>query len=76
MQAEYNALSMAMKDVLPLQELFRTAEGALGISKNHLTTFKTTAHEDNQEAEKLANLDPVRNSLRSKQYGVRTHWFR
>ena len=76
MQAEYNALSMAMKDVLPLQELFRTVGGSLGISKDHLTTFKTTVHEDNQGAQKLANLDPGHNTPRSKHYGVRTHWFR
>lgn len=76
MQAEYNALSMAMKDVLPLQELFRTVGESVGIGKEHLTQFKTTVHEDNQGAMKLANLEPGHNTRRSKHYGVRTHWFR
>ena len=76
MQAEYNALSMAMKDVLPLQELFRTVGASVGIGEEHLTQFKTTVHEDNQGALKLANLEPGHNTPRSKHYGVRTHWFR
>lgn len=76
MQAEYNALSMAMKDVLPLQELFRTVGESVGIGQDHLTSFKTTIHEDNQGAMKLANLEPGHNTPRSKHYGVRTHWFR
>lgn len=42
MQAEYNALSMSMKDVLPLQELFSTVGVAVGISKDHLTSRRTT----------------------------------
>ena len=76
MQAEYNALSMAMKEVLPLQELFRTVGASVGIGEEHLTQFKTTVHEDNQGALKLANLEPGHNTPRSKHYGVRTHWFR
>ena len=76
MQAEYNALSMSMKDVLPLQELFSTVGVAVGISKDHITSFKITVHEDNQGALRLANLEPGHNTPRSKHYGIRTHWFR
>ena len=76
MQAEYNALSMAMKDVIPLQELFQTVGASVGIGNDHLTQFKTTIHEDNQGALNLANLEPGHTTPRSKHYGVRTHWFR
>ena len=76
MQAEYNALSLAMKDVIPLQELFKTVGKSVGIAEEHTTTFRTTVWEDNQGAQKLANLHPGQSTPRSKHYGVRVHWFR
>ena len=76
MHAEYNALSMAMKDVLPLQELFKTIGGSVGIGEDHLTSFKTTVYEDNMGALRLAQLEPGQHTPRSKHYGVKTHWFR
>ena len=41
-----------------------------------LVTFKTTVHEDNQGALALANLEPGRNTPRSKFYALKYHWFR
>ena len=38
--------------------------------------FQATAHEDNQGALKLANLEDGRNTPRSKFYALRLHWFR
>ena len=59
MEAEYNALSFAMKDVIPMQELFKVIGPACGVSSDVITTFKTTVYEDNQGAQKLANKAPV-----------------
>ena len=76
MEAEYNALSMAMKDVLPIQTLFRAVGQGVGIEEGTLTTFKTKVWEDNAGALTLANLEPGRMTPRSKHYGVKMHWFR
>ena len=58
MQSEYSALSLAMKDVIPLQELFKTVGGSVGILDKHLASFKTKVCKDNQGAQKLAKLHP------------------
>jgi hypothetical protein len=66
MESEYNALSMSMREVLPLQNLTTTIRRALGLEGIGLTEFKaanrkedkflkTTVHEDNDGAMKLAN---------------------
>ena len=75
-EAEYNALSMVMRLVLPLRELFTTLGSALGISKHYMTTFRTTVWEDNHAAEIIANLEPGRQTPRSKHYAIKQHWFR
>ena len=76
MEAEYNALSMAMKSVLPLLELLRVVGKQVGLSEEQLTSFKTTVWEDNAGALTLANLEPGRITPRSKFYAIRYHWFR
>jgi hypothetical protein len=76
MMAEYYALSTAMRDVLPLRNLIMTVAKAMGIPEEHLSTFKVTCWEDNESARILANLDPGRNTPRSKFYDVKVHWFR
>jgi hypothetical protein len=87
MESEYNALSMSMRDVLPLQNLTNTIVKALGLEGIGLTEFKarnrkedkflkTTVHEDNDGAMKLAKMEPGRMTPRSKHYGVKYHWFR
>ena len=75
-KADHNALSIAVRHVLPPQELCGTVGGSLGINKDDLTTFKTTVHKDNQGAQKLTNLNQGNNIPRSKHYDVQTHWFR
>jgi hypothetical protein len=76
MEAEYNALSASMRDVLPIQELLRTIGKAIGLNEETLTTFKTTIHEDNTGAWTLARLEPGRVTPRSKHYAIKLHWFR
>ena len=75
MMAEYYALSTALRDVLPLRDLVTTVSKAVGISEEHLSTFKVTCWEDNVGALTLANLVPGQNTPRSKHYDVKVHWF-
>jgi hypothetical protein len=60
MEAEYNALSMAMRDVLPLRNLTIEMSKGVGVSGNAPTTLKTTVWEDNNGAVKLATREPGR----------------
>jgi hypothetical protein len=53
MEAEYNALSMAMRDVLPLRNLAIEISKGVGMSGNLPTTFKTTVWEDDNGDLKL-----------------------
>ena len=76
MEAEYNALSEALKSVLPLRELLTHVAKGVGLSDDYTTTFKTTVWEDNAGALTLANMEPGRITPRSKYYAVKTHWFR
>jgi hypothetical protein len=60
--AEYYALSIAMRELLPLRETIKVL--AQGVKLNHpvATTFHATsvAHEDNMGALTLAEMDPGR----------------
>jgi hypothetical protein len=76
MEAEYNALSMAMKDVIPLQDLFKSVSHGIGLDDITSSTFKTTVWEDNMGCLKLAKLAPGQYTPRSKHYAVKYHWFR
>jgi hypothetical protein len=76
MEAEYSALSTAMRDLLPLRELLIALSPSITKNGRHPTTFRTTVHEDNTGALSLANLEPGRNTPRSKHYAVKLHWFR
>jgi hypothetical protein len=76
MEAEYNALSVAMRSVLPFQSLVHSVTKGIGMDEDHLTSFKTTVWEDNAGALTLANLEPGRITPRSKHYAIKYHWFR
>jgi hypothetical protein len=76
MEAEYNALSLTMRELLPFKELVTTVGVIVGFEDNQVTTIKTTVYEDNVGALPLANLEPGRGTPRSKHYAVKTHWFR
>ena len=75
MEAEYNALSTAMRDVIPMQTLFANIGGSIGLEAES-TTFKTTVWEDNMGCLKLARMEPGNYTPRSKHYAVKYHWFR
>jgi hypothetical protein len=75
MEAKYNALSMAMRDVLPLRNLTIEISKRVGMSGKTSTTFKTTHWEDTNDSLKLATMEPDRMTPRSNAYGVRYHWF-
>ena len=75
MEAEYNALSTAMKLVIPLLELLRTVGRGVAMSEEQRTKFKTTVWEDNMGALTLANMEPGRMTPRSKFYAIKYHWF-
>jgi hypothetical protein len=78
MEAEYSALSMAMRELLPFRELLLTLAPSIGIVATHSTHFQTTVHEDNAGALALANMEPGRITPRSSKhyYAVKMHWFR
>ena len=76
MEAEYSALSMAMKTVLPLRRVIKQLSIDIGLVSENLTTFKTRVHEDNNGCLTLSKLEPGRMTLRSKHYAVKYHWFR
>jgi hypothetical protein len=76
MEAEYNALSTSMRDLIPFRNMVNAVAAAFDISDEVLTQFRTTVHEDNSGALTLANMEPGRITPRSKHYAVRTHWFR
>ena len=76
MMAEYYALSMAMREVLPLRDLVKTLATGCDLVPRCLTTFRTTVWEDNMGALTLANLDPGQNTTRSRHFDSKVHWFR
>jgi hypothetical protein len=75
MMAEYYALSIAMREVLPLQELVKTVALGIKIDDKVQTDFKITVWEDNNGCLTLANLDPGQSTPRSKFYDSKVHWF-
>jgi hypothetical protein len=76
MEAEYNALSMSMREVIPLQRLTRAVASGVGLPEERVTSFKTTVWEDNSGALTLARMEPGRMTPRSKHYAIKYHWFR
>jgi hypothetical protein len=75
-ESEYNATTMAMRDVLSLKNLLKEIMGKIGIDGNAMAKFRTTLWEDNLGALKLGRLEPGRMIPCSKHYGVKYHWFR
>jgi hypothetical protein len=75
MEAEYVALSTAMKDLLPIIILIRELWKAVGLSENFVSNLHCKVHEDNAGALVLANLEPKHYTPRSKHYAIKYHWF-
>jgi hypothetical protein len=76
MEAEYNALSLSMREVLPFKRLVNAVSKSVGLTEDQLTLFRTTVWEDNNGALTLANMEPGRMTPRSKHYAIKYHWFR
>jgi hypothetical protein len=70
MEAEYTALSIALRAAIPLLEVIRYVISAFSLTSGSLLTFKTNVHEDNQGALKLANLEPGHHTPRFKFYAI------
>ena len=73
MEAEYNALSLCMRAVLPFIRTFRKILSGLGIERAEFMEFKTTVWEDNVRLT-LGRLEPGQMTPRSKHYAVKYHW--
>jgi len=76
MEAEYTALSVAMKALIPFRSLFKTVAIGIGLDSTKITTFKTTVWEDNVGALTFAQMEPGPMTPRSKHYAIKYHWFR
>ena len=76
MMAEHCALSIAMREALPLRSLISTLGDGLKLGHDVTGQFKVTVWEDNMGCLTLANLDPGQNTPRSKFYDSKVHWFR
>jgi hypothetical protein len=75
MMTEYYDLSIAMREVLPLQDLVQMAAHGIDINNKVQTDFKVTVWEDNNGYLTLTNLDPSQSTPRSKFYDNKVHWF-
>ena len=77
MEAEYTALSMSLRATIPFLSVAKAIIAGLHQSSDdQVVNFRATVHEDNQGALTLANLEPGRNTPRSKFYALKLHWFR
>jgi hypothetical protein len=76
MEAEYSALSTAMRYLLPFKPLVQTVVKTMNFGRVDSITFQTTIWVDNAGALILASLDPGQMTDRSKRYAVKYHWFR
>ena len=76
MEVEYVAMSMAMKDLIPLQRIVKAVCTGLELEADLIATIKSHMWEDNAGALDLARLEPPRMTPRSKHYSLKYHWFR
>jgi hypothetical protein len=75
MEAEYIAVSQAMRDLLPLRGLMDVLAKGLNIERSQLTKV-STVWEDNNGALALANKEAPMMTPRSKHIAIKYHWFR
>ena len=74
MEAEYIALSTAMRALLPMRRLHSSIAKAFNLPLDPKSQV-STVWEDNQAAQTLATIDPPRLTPRSKHIAVKYHWF-
>ena len=76
MEAEYIALSSAMREFIPLQRILLEITDKLKFDVVNASTLRSMIWEDNNGCLTLATLEPPRMTPRSKHYGTKYHWFR
>lgn len=74
-EAEYVALSTAMRELLPLRRLVKEVADSLKIERSELMKV-SSVWEDNNAAIILANAEYPNMTPRSKHIAVKYHWFR
>ena len=75
MEAEYVALSTAMKPLLHLRDLYFSTATTLSLPFSQDSRI-STVFEDNQACLALATTDPPHMTPRSKHIAIKYHWFR
>jgi hypothetical protein len=70
MEAEYNALSVTMRSVLPFQALVNSVTKGVSMDNENLTSFKTTVWEDNAGAPRNIRTWSHNSSLQALRYQV------
>ena len=75
MEAEYNALLMVMKDLIPFHNCVDTVATSIGYNYTVQTQFQTVVWEDSNGTIVLAGQEPGHMTPRSKHYGVKYHLF-
>jgi len=73
MEAEYVALLMSMRDLLPFKRLVQTLFMSVGFEKSQKFDILCNVFEDNAGALSLANLELPQMTPRSKHYAVKYH---
>ena len=74
LEAEYIALSTAMRDLLPMRELLKEVMSNMKLNHNQTTTINSTVFEDNNGAISLAlspNISP-----KTRHIAIKYHFFR
>jgi hypothetical protein len=74
-EAEYIALSTAMRALLPLRALFTSLAGSLDLSRDEITKV-CAVWEDNRAALTLANAQFPNMTPRTKHIAIKYHWFK
>lgn len=75
MEAEYIALSTAMRALLPMRRIQQSLCHAFSITQTERSQI-SIVWEDNRAAKILASNDPPRMTPRSKHIAIKYHWFR
>eukprot|EP00957_Ditylum_brightwellii_P178192 13572574-Ditylum_brightwellii.AAC.1 len=74
MEAEYVAMSHAMREAIPLMRLLNEVKGSINICMDKKAEFKCTVFEDNNGCIELAKCPRMR--LRTNHLAIKYHHFR
>jgi hypothetical protein len=76
MEAEYIALSTAMRSLIHLCALLLQIDATVSLDLSSRVSTISTVFEDNQACKILATTNPPRLTPRSKSLAIKYHWFR